>query len=173
MHLFFLRQDKDTAAGRFKRVDRLCPKVRKKQHRRLYADTSAKSCNKKRPQHYNHIWSYDFLTERLEKHRRVRLLVAIDKYTQESPAIDVTRNFSGWDVVDLLRYLFVVTGRLVYIRNDNGPESVSNAVKKWLEKSGVETRYANRELFLSIDELGYVVNRWRMDYNHYRPHSSL
>jgi len=113
------------------------------------------------------------LTERLEKHRRVRLLVAIDKYTQESPAIDVTRNFSGWDVVDLLRYLFVVTGRLVYIRNDNGPESVSNAVKKWLEKSGVETRYANRELFLSIDELGYVVNRWRMDYNHYRPHSSL
>ena len=31
----------------------------------------------------------------------------------------------------------------------------------------------NRELFLSIDELRYVVNRWRMDYNHYRPHSSL
>ena len=31
----------------------------------------------------------------------------------------------------------------------------------------------NRELFLSIDELRYVVNRGRMDYNHYRPHSSL
>ncbi len=31
----------------------------------------------------------------------------------------------------------------------------------------------NRELFLHIDELKYVADRWRMDYNHYRPHSSL
>jgi transposase InsO family protein len=29
------------------------------------------------------------------------------------------------------------------------------------------------ELFLHIDEMKYVVQRWRMDYNHYRPHSSL
>jgi len=25
----------------------------------------------------------------------------------------------------------------------------------------------------NIDEMKYVVERWRMDYNHYRPHSSL
>ncbi len=31
----------------------------------------------------------------------------------------------------------------------------------------------NRELFLHIDELTYVADRWRRDYNHYRPHSSL
>ena len=29
----------------------------------------------------------------------------------------------------------------------------------------------NRELSLHLDELRYVVDRWRMDYNHYRPHS--
>ena len=29
----------------------------------------------------------------------------------------------------------------------------------------------NRELFLHIDELRYVADRWRMDYNHYRLHS--
>jgi putative transposase len=29
------------------------------------------------------------------------------------------------------------------------------------------------ELFLHLDETKYVVERWRMDYNHYRPHSSL
>lgn len=31
----------------------------------------------------------------------------------------------------------------------------------------------NGELFLRIDEMKCVVERWRMDYNHYRPHSSL
>lgn len=31
----------------------------------------------------------------------------------------------------------------------------------------------NRELYLSIDELRYVADCRRMDYNHYRQHSSL
>ena len=31
----------------------------------------------------------------------------------------------------------------------------------------------NRKLFLHIDELRYVADRQRTDYNHYRPHSSL
>jgi transposase InsO family protein len=31
----------------------------------------------------------------------------------------------------------------------------------------------NGELFLHIDELRYIAVRWQMDYNHYRPHSSL
>jgi hypothetical protein len=29
------------------------------------------------------------------------------------------------------------------------------------------------EIFLTLAEMKYVVDRWRMDYNHYRPHSSL
>ncbi len=92
--------------------------------------------------------------------------------------------------------LLAVRGWPKYIRSDNEPEFVSKAVGKWLEVSGVETLYVapgspwengyvesfnsrlrdellNRELFLHIDELRYVANRWRMDYNHYRPHSSL
>lgn len=28
----------------------------------------------------------------------------------------------------------------------------------------------NNEIFLHIDEMRYVVNHWRMDYNHYRLH---
>ncbi len=31
----------------------------------------------------------------------------------------------------------------------------------------------NGELFLHIDEMNHVVEHWRMDYNHYRPHSRL
>ena len=84
----------------------------------------------------------------------------------------------------------------LYIRSDNGPEFIADKVKKFLLKSGVETLYIepgspwengyiesfnsrlrdellNGEIFLHIDELRYVAERWRMDYNHYRPHSSL
>jgi len=31
----------------------------------------------------------------------------------------------------------------------------------------------DREIFVGIEELRYVVERWRQDYNHHRPHQSL
>ncbi|MBM4017131.1 MAG: transposase [Planctomycetes bacterium] len=31
----------------------------------------------------------------------------------------------------------------------------------------------NLELFLSLEEAKYVADRWRLDYNHHRPHSGL
>ena len=184
----------------FKRVYRLwCQKglkVRKKQHKRHHVGCSENACNRKRPEYYNHIWSYDLLSERLENGRLVKLLVVIDEYTRESLAIDVNKSVKGQDVVGLLRYLFAVRGAPEHIRSDNGPEFANNAVKKWLHEADVKTLFVasgspwengyvesfieklrdellNRELFLHIEELRYVVDRWRMDYNHYRPHSSL
>ena len=185
----------------FKRVYRLwCAeglKVPRKQHKkRTFDGSSANTCHRKRPEHYNHIWSYDFLSERLENGRLMKLLVVIDEFTRECLAIDVNRKIKGPDVVEVLRYLFAVRGAPDFIRSDNGPEFVSEVVKKFLRNSDVDTLYIepgspwengyvesfnskfrdeslNRELFLHIDELRYVANRWRMDYNHYRPHSSL
>ena len=31
----------------------------------------------------------------------------------------------------------------------------------------------NQKLFLSLDEARWMLDRWRMDYNHHRPHSAL
>ena len=184
----------------FKRVYRLwCQeglKIRKKQRKRVFAGCSDNACHLKRPEYSNHIWSYDFLSDRLDNGRLVKLLVVIDEFTRECLAIDVNRKIKGPDVVEVLRYLFAVRGEPAYIRSDNGPEFVSRAVTKWLAHAGVRTLFVapgspwenayvesfneklrdellNRELFLHIDELRYVVDRWRMDYNHYRPHSSL
>jgi transposase InsO family protein len=184
----------------FKRVYRLwCQeglKVHRKQHKRLWLGTSANSCDRKRPEHYNHVWSYDLLSDRLENGRRIRMLSVIDEFTRECLALDVGRNFRGGDVVEVLRYLFAVRGEPQYIRSDNGPEFTCNAVKKWLKTTGVKTLFIapgspwengyiesfngklrdellNRELFVHINEARYVADRWRMDYNHYRPHSSL
>ena len=184
----------------FKRVYRLwCQeglKIRRKQHKKLYTGDSENACHSKHPEHYNHIWSYDFVSERLENGRKMKLLVVIDEFTRECLAIDVNRKMKGPDVVEVLRYLFAVRGAPDFIRSDNGPEFISEAVKKFLRNSKVKTLYIepgspwengyvesfnsklrdellNRELFLHIDELRYVADRWRMDYNHYRPHSSL
>ena len=184
----------------FKRVYRLwCQeglKVRKRQRKKLYTGCSENACNRKKPEYYNHIWSYDLLSERLENGRLVKLLVVLDEFTRECLAIDVDKSIKGEDVIEVLRYLFAVRGEPGYIRSDNGTEFASRAVKKWLKYCGVKTLFIepgspwengyvesfiekltdellNRELFLHIDELRYVVDRWRMDYNHYRPHSSL
>ena len=142
------------------------------------------------------MWSYDFLSERLENGRRVRLLTVMDEYTRECLAIDVARNFKGEDVKEVLGYLFAVRGCPMYIRSDNGSEFVAKVVRDYLRDSGVKTLFIepgspwengyiesfngklrdellDRELFLHIDEVRYVVDRWRMNYNHYRPHSSL
>ena len=110
----------------FKRVYRLwCQeglKVAQKQHKRSRLGTSSNSCDRKRAEYYNHVWSYDLLSERLENGRRVRLLTVMDEYTRECLAIDVARNFKSEDVLEVLRYLFAIRGMPVYIRSDNGPE---------------------------------------------------
>lgn len=184
----------------FKRVYRLwCQeglRIRKKQRKKHSFGGSENACHRKRPEHINHIWSYDFLSERLENGRLVKLLVVLDEFTRECLALDVGRRIKGEDVVEVLRYLFAVRGAPQFLRSDNGPEFASEAVRKWLEATGTETLFIapgspwengyvesfndklrdellNRELFLHPDELRYVVDRWRMDYNHYRPHSSL
>ena len=184
----------------FKRVYRLwCQeglKIRRKPQKRGRLGTSENSCDRRRPEYRDHVWSYDLLSERLENGRRVRLLTVMDEYTRECLAIDVAGNFKGEDVREVLAYLFAVRGCPMYIRSDNGPEFVAKVVRDYLRDSGVKTLFIepgspwengyiesfngklrdeqlNRELFLHIDEVRYVVDRWRMDYNHYRPHSSL
>ena len=184
----------------FKRVYRLwCQeglKVSKKQFKRLFLGTSANACDRRRPEYVNHVWSYDLLTERLDNGHPVKLLTVMDEFTRECLAIDVAKHFKGVDVVEVLRSLFAVRGEPEHLRSDNGPEFTCRAVRQWLAHTGVKTLFIapaspwengyiesfngklrdellNRELFLHIDELRYVVDRWRMDYNHYRPHSSL
>ena len=105
-------------------------------------------------------------------------------------------SFKSQQVVDVLRHLFAVRGRPEFIRSDNGPEFVSRAVRRWLAQAEVGTLYItkgspwesghvesfnarlrdellNRELFLSLTEAQWVIDRWRTDYNHHRPNSAL
>ena len=184
-----------------KRVHRLWKRenmqVPRKQHRRRrFSGGSENSCVRYRAQHKDHVWSYDFLTDRTEDGRQLRLLAVIDEYTRECLAIEVGRSFTAQDVIGVLQYLFAVRGTPQHIRSDNGPEFVAKAVCRWLEKADVKTLFVakgspwengyvesaggklrdellNREIFLSLDEFRWVIDRWRLDYNHHRIHSSL
>jgi len=144
----------------------------------------------------NHVWSYDFVSERTESGGQLKLLNVVDEFTRECLTIEVARKFTGREVVRTLRELFMIRGRPRYLRSDNGPEFACKAVRKWLKQSGVGTLFIepgspwengyvesfngklrdeclNGEVFLSLAETRYVVDRWRLDYNHYRPHSAL
>jgi len=119
-----------------------------------------------------------------------------DEYTRACLAIEMGRSFTTQDVVGVLQYLFVVRGTPQQTRSDNGPEFVPKTVRRWLERVDVKTLFIakgipwkngyvesfngklrdgllNRELFLSLEKYRWVIDRWRLDYNHHRIHSSL
>ena len=100
------------------------------------------------------------------------------------------------EVVATLAYLFEIRGVPRHIRSDNGPEFIAEAVKAWLKTSGAGTLYIepgspwenaysesfngkledellNREEFATLKEAKVLVEDWRQEYNHRRPHSSL
>lgn len=83
-----------------------------------------------RPEHPNHVWSYDFVMDRTHDGRAIRMLTIMDEYTRECLAIDVSRRLNGTDVVDRLFELFIFHGIPKYIRSDNGPEFVSKQVRR-------------------------------------------
>ena len=108
-----------------KRVERLWQEegmqVPKKQHkrRRITLGGSENSCLSKRALRPNHVWSYDFIEDRTEKNRKLRMLVVIDEFTRESLAIEVAWSWTARQVVDVLGYLFAVRGIPEHLRSDN------------------------------------------------------
>ena len=185
----------------FKRVHRLWKQehfqvpVKQRKRRRLPGH-SANGCVRHKALHRNHVWSYDFLVDRTEDGRQLKLLVVIDEFTRECLAAEVGRTFTARDVMLTLQYLFAVRGAPQHVRSDNGPEFIAKELHRWLERAAVNTLYIqkaspwengyvesfngklrdellNRELFLSVPEARYVLDEWRAEYNHRRPHSGL
>lgn len=185
----------------FKRTHRLWKEhhmqvPQKQRKRRRLPGLSANSCVRHRAEYKNHVWSYDFVADRTEDGRQLKLLVVIDEFTRECLAMEVGRSFTSREVILTLQYLFAVRGAPRHIRSDNGPEFVAKAVQSWLGDASVDTLYIqkaspwengyvesfnsrlrdellDRELFLCLDEARFVLDEWRMDYNHRRPHSGI
>jgi transposase InsO family protein len=141
-----------------KRVHRLwkqeAMQVPRKQHcRRRLPGSSDNGCTRWRAERVNHVWSYDFLADRTEDGRQLKLLVVIDEYTRECLAIEAARSFTAEDVVGTLGYLFAVRGTPEHLRSDNGPEFVAKSVRRWLQQANVPTLFIAKG---SPWENGYV-----------------
>ena len=92
--------------------------------------------------------------------------------------------------------VFLIRGIPDYIRSDNGPEFTAKQVREWLQRLGVKTLFIepgspwengyiesfngklrdellNREIFYTLREAQVLIENWRVEYNTFRPHSSL
>ena len=63
----------------------------------------------------------------------------LDAFTRESVAIRVRRKLSSVDVIDMLTDLFILRGPPAFVRSDNGPEFVAEAVQRWVTAVGART----------------------------------
>ena len=99
------------------------------------------SCVRLRPEHPNHVWSYDFVHERTQDGRAFRTLNVIDEYTKECLMIRVKRKLNSADVIDVLTDLFILRGPPAFIRSDNGAEFIAEAVRQWIAAVGARTAY--------------------------------
>ena len=126
-----------------KRVERIWRqeglKVPQKQPKRGRLWLNDGSCIRLRPEHPNHVWSYDFVEDRTHDGRKFRMLNLIDEFTRECLAIRVSRKLKAVDVIDVLSDLFILRGVPAHIRSDNGPEFVAKAVRDWVSAVGAKT----------------------------------
>ena len=117
-------------------------KVPQKQHKsRRLAGSSENGVNRRRAEHPNHVWSYDFAMDSTEDGRRLKVMPVVDEYSRECLSIEVERSITAEEVVKTLTTLFAYRGEPAFIRSDNGPEFIAKVVKRWLEVSGVGTLY--------------------------------
>ena len=108
---------------------------RHKRKRRLYHKDS--SIIRLRPKHPNHVWSVDFVHDKLSNGRSYKMLTVLDEYTRQALAVTVRTRMRSEDVLEVLYGLFLRHGKPEFVRSDNGPEFASQATRSWLEKVGV------------------------------------
>ena len=147
------------------------------------------------PTRPNERWSMDFVSARLEDGRWFRTLTVLDVYTRESLALVADRSLTGVKVAAALTPIVRHRGAPTAITVDNGGEFVSRAMDAWAYAHDVRLEFIrpgkpvenafiesfngrlrdeclNAHVFSSTIDAQRVLDAWREDYNHVRPHSA-
>lgn len=144
----------------------------------------------------NDAWAMDFMSDALFDGHPFRILTVVDCHSRESLAVVPRTNFRAYQVVEALDRLVRERGRPKSLRVDNGPEFAGHVLDQWAYWNRVEldfsrpgkptdnafieafnarlrTECLNASWFLSMADARERIEEWRMDYNEYRPHTSL
>lgn len=171
-------------------------KVPRKQRKKRRLGQSANGIVRRRAEHKDDVWTWDFIHDRDEQGRALKCFALVDEYTRECLALEVERSLTALDVIDILSQVLWVRGTPGHIRSDNGPEFIAHAIRRYLGQAEVGTLYIepgapwengyaesffsrlrdellNCELFADLADAKYQAATWQNDYNHRRPHSSL
>jgi len=146
--------------------------------------------------HRGHVWSWDFVADATVRGGALKMLTILDEYTRECHALRADRALRSADVLEWLERAIARYGAPAYLRSDNGPEFIARELQRWLAENRIKTIYIdpgspwqngfvesfhdklrdeclNRELFGSLREARVIIEQWRVEYNEWRPHSSL
>jgi len=144
----------------------------------------------------NHIWSLDFVADRLSHGGRLRMLTMVDEFTRESLAIRVERSLKAKDVQETLNAVMKERGHPCYLRSDNGSEFIEKSLRAWLKDQGTDSLFIdpgspwqngkcesfngkfrdeclNTQWFRTLREAKILIEIWRRQYNTFRPHRAL
>ena len=142
------------------------------------------------------VWAMDFCFDETVEGRPIKIFNVTDEFTRECLASLPARSINADRTVSVLEELLERRGAPAYVRCDNGPELVSQGLKDWCRFEHVATSYIEpgapwqnayvesfnghlrRELlemesFDTLFEAKVLIEDWRLEYNHYRPHMSL
>lgn len=183
-------------------------------HKRVYRIWKAEGLNLRRPParkklkrkfqdliapaKVNQGWAMDFLSDWVigQNQTAVRIINIIDECSRKALWTEAHTSIKAQTLTEILGKMIEWRGKPQYIRCDNGPEFISEHLRDWAQKQGIEIRFTqpgkptqnglierlngtlrteclNLEWFENIETLNQQIQKWWMTYNTIRPHSSL
>lgn len=144
----------------------------------------------------NLIWSMDFMEDRLENGRKVRILNIIDDYNREALMVEAAYSYPSEKVVEMLKQVIEWRGKPKTIRTDNGTEFIAKAFEGFCDKEKIEHRKIQKgkpnqnafierfnrsyredvldaNIFETMNQVTELSQTWMDDYNNNHPHASL
>ena len=172
-------------------------RVPRKRRKRLRLGESTVPAARLRAEAPDHVWAIDFQWDQTADGHNLKLLHVVDEFTREALAIECRRRIDADQTVDVLDRLVGERGTApAFLRCDNGPEMTAHALRDWCRFSKAGSAYIEPgspwqnpyvesfggrvrdellavELFSCLTEAQVLIEDWRIDYNHHRPHSAL